>query len=250
MQCSSGGRGWNGSAGLADRPGVQMPLLELGETQALGVEPVQEVDGGEDVAVVTLVCGVGVTAAGCTVHGWVLLFEGAVCASSSTPRMSEGDRAVGRNCRGERRERAMSVKGGAVPGKAVPLRGAQPSAMRRCAEAAAAADAPCGCRQACGCSQAAACRSCSPQRGALCALRVRLRSWRAGAAALVSLRAREWRRVSQRWAARFISTTSSTVGLAGRAAKRSGRLSRMAASLTRSAAARAAGSSSRVSSVQ
>ncbi|MFI5820393.1 hypothetical protein ACIA8I_14910 [Streptomyces rishiriensis] len=27
---------------------VQMPLLELGETQVLGVEPVQEVDRGED----------------------------------------------------------------------------------------------------------------------------------------------------------------------------------------------------------
>jgi hypothetical protein len=41
-----------------------MPLLELGETQVLGVEPVQEVDGGEDVAAVTLVCGVDVAAAG------------------------------------------------------------------------------------------------------------------------------------------------------------------------------------------
>lgn len=59
----------------------------------------------------------------------------------------------------------MSVKGDAVPGKAVPLRGAQSSAMLRCAEAAAAADAPCGCRQACGCSQAAACRDCGSQRG-------------------------------------------------------------------------------------
>jgi len=41
-----------------------MPLLELGETQMLGVEPVQEVNGGKDVAAVTLVCGIGVTAAG------------------------------------------------------------------------------------------------------------------------------------------------------------------------------------------
>src|SRR5204862_1186985 len=64
---------------------------------------------------------------------------------------------------------------------------------------------------------------------------------------VVRMRGRQ-RRVRQRWAARFISTTSSTVGLAGRAAKRSGRLLRTRTSLARSAAASAPGSSSRVSS--
>ena len=46
------------------RPGVQMCLLESTEAQVLGVEPVQEVDGGKHIAAVAFVCGVGVTASG------------------------------------------------------------------------------------------------------------------------------------------------------------------------------------------
>lgn len=54
----------------------------------------------------------------------------------------------------------------------------------------------------------------------------------------------------QRWAARFISTTSSCVGLSPRAAKRSSMLSRTRMCLSRSAAASAGPISSSVSSVQ
>ncbi|MCX4553141.1 hypothetical protein [Streptomyces sp. NBC_01500] len=46
------------------RPGVQMRLLESTEAQVLGVEPVQEVDGGGHVAAVAFVRGVGVAASG------------------------------------------------------------------------------------------------------------------------------------------------------------------------------------------
>lgn len=58
------GDGTGAQSWSVGRPGVQVWLLESTEAQVLGVEPVQEVDGGKDVAAVALVRGVGVTAAG------------------------------------------------------------------------------------------------------------------------------------------------------------------------------------------